>query len=87
MGRCRLRIQVCGCHLWVSRDDGRPVEVGRDVLQKIKNEAFGPDVRAVEVFPPESDKVDDENIRHIFAVPEGLLPSGLRGWDGLEGRP
>lgn len=46
--------------------------------QRIKNEIFGPERVAVEVFPAQSELVDDANLYHIWILPEGQrLPFGL----------
>jgi hypothetical protein len=44
---------------------------------------LGEDVLAIEVFPSENNKVDEVNCRHLFLIPEGILPTGLTGWDEL----
>lgn len=72
--------QFDGAHLRVRRLDGRPVRCGWDALYRIKNDVAGPDARCVEVFPPSADLVDELNIRHLFVVPDGVLPPGLHGW-------
>jgi hypothetical protein len=47
--------------------------------QRIKNELLGPERAAVEVFPPTSELMDEANIYHLWAIPEGThLPFGLR---------
>ena len=40
-----------------------------DQMQAIKNEWFGPDVAAVEVYPAECDLVDNGNFRHLWRSP------------------
>lgn len=46
--------------------------------QRIKNELFGPERIAVEVFPAESDLVDVANMYHIWVLPIRIrLPFGL----------
>ncbi|MCZ8516830.1 hypothetical protein O9H85_31595 [Paenibacillus filicis] len=46
--------------------------------QRIKNELFGPDRTAIEVFPAEVDLVDEANMYHIWILPRGMkLPFGL----------
>ena len=48
--------------------------------QKIKNELFGGERVAVEVFPKESELVVEANMYHIWVFPEGYsLPFGLKG--------
>ncbi|HJV46622.1 MAG TPA: hypothetical protein VJ824_12985 [Bacillota bacterium] len=47
--------------------------------QRIKNEIFGTDRTALEVFPSESDLVDEANMYHIWILPESMeLPFGLK---------
>lgn len=46
-----------------------------DVLQQIKNEYFGPDVTAIEVYPPAHEVVDEAPTRHLWEIPEDLAPS------------
>ena len=55
--------------LMIRPHDGRPV---RDwyVFQRIKNELIGAERTAIEVFPPESELVDDANIYHLWVLPE-----------------
>jgi len=71
-----------GAHLRVRRRDGRPVRCGWDALYRIKNDVAGLSARCVEVFPPRDEIVDEENMRHLFVVPDGVLPTGLHGWAG-----
>lgn len=40
-------------------------------LQRIKDELVGPEARAVEVYPPASELVDDCNLYHLWVWPEG----------------
>lgn len=63
--------QVATRHLRVqrmSRGDG----IGWDVLQRIKDEMLGPDVLAIEVYPPADAVVNAANIRHLWEVPADL---------------
>lgn len=47
--------------------------------QQIKNELFGPECLAIEVFPPESELVDAANMYHIWVFPmDRKLPFGLK---------
>jgi len=47
--------------------------------QRIKNELFGPERTAIEVFPAESELVDAANMYHIWLLPEGCdLPFTLK---------
>lgn len=46
--------------------------------QRIKNEIFGPERVAVEVFPAVTELVDEANLYHIWIMPPGgRLPFGL----------
>jgi hypothetical protein len=48
--------------------------------QRIKNEIFGPERVAIEVFPAESELADAANMYHIWVLPAGTrLPFGLDG--------
>lgn len=50
--------------------------------QKIKNELFGKERVAVEVFPRESELVDEANMYHLWVFQEGFsLPFGLKVGD------
>jgi hypothetical protein len=40
--------------------------------QRIKNEIFGPERVAVEVFPKESELVDATNMYHLWILPKGM---------------
>jgi len=62
-------------HLKVRRVDGSE-GIPWDVLQMVKNTAFGPTVAAVEIYPDWNDVVDDANMRHLWRVPDELrLPN------------
>jgi hypothetical protein len=65
-----------GRHMIVAREGGGPVRCGWDTLQRLKNEYLGEDACAVEVFPPQSEVVDEVNWRHLWEVPSA--PSLLR---------
>jgi hypothetical protein len=69
--------------LRIWRHDNQPIRTGWDTLQSIKNEMLGEDVLAIEVFPPEDCKIDEVNCRHLWLIPEGILPTGMTGWDSL----
>lgn len=75
-----------GVHLKIRRRDRQPLTCGWDLLYAIKNLVVGPDVRMVEVFPPAAELVDEEHTRHLFVVPDGVLPPGLHGW-GISKEP
>lgn len=65
-----------GRRMIVAREDGGPVRCGWDTLQRLKNEYLGEEVCAVEVFPPQSEVVDEVNWRHLWEVQDA--PSLLR---------
>ena len=47
-------------------------------MQRIKNELAGEQTVGVEVYPAQTDVVDQANIYHIWCMPEGFaLPFGL----------
>lgn len=56
--------------LAICRHDGAEVRGWSD-LQRIKNELCGPEVAAVEIYPPASELVDEANMRHLFVLPVG----------------
>ena len=46
--------------------------------QRIKNELFGGEYAAIEVFPKESELVDEANMYHIWVLPKSMaLPFGI----------
>lgn len=46
--------------------------------QRIKNLIVGPQRLAIEVFPPESELVDQADVFHLWVLPDGFqLPFGL----------
>ena len=63
-------------HLIIRRHDGQPVTATWDVLQQIKDDMLGPDVLAIEVYPPTENVVDEANWRHLWTVPLALFPLG-----------
>lgn len=46
-------------------------------MQRIKNELAGEAATAVEVYPPQSEVVDEANMFHFWVLPDGL-PFSLR---------
>jgi len=69
-------------HLILRRHDEGLIFPWAD-MQRIKDELCGAERVAVEVFPPQSQLVDDANCRHLWAMPDGFaLPFGLHleGW-------
>jgi hypothetical protein len=53
------------------RRDGSRVHRWAD-LQRIKDEILGPDARAVEIYPPRGQLLDDVNMYHLWAWPSDL---------------
>jgi hypothetical protein len=54
-------------HLSICRIDRGPCHDWRD-FQRIKNELVGPEVQAVEIYPPESALVDTANQYHLWCI-------------------
>ena len=61
-------------HLKVRRHDGGTNHLTWDELMVIKNEMLGEEACAIELFPCASDVVNEANIRHLWELPEGILP-------------
>ena len=60
------------------RRNDESVDVTWADKQRIKNELFGAERIAVEVFPAVSELIDDANIYHLWILPEGMkLPFRL----------
>jgi hypothetical protein len=55
-------------HLKVWRVDNKD-GITWDELQAIKDEALGSDTRAIEIYPPAYEVVDETNTRHLWAIP------------------
>ena len=50
--------------------------------QRIKNELFGRDALAIEVFPKMSRLIDEANMYHLWVLPDGFeMPFGLHQHD------
>ncbi len=64
-------------HLKVRRHDGRTNRLTWDELMMIKNDMLGEDVFTVEIFPRDCDVVNEANMRHLWELPEGVLPEGF----------
>ena len=58
-------------HLRIRRLDDLPITEYL-IFQEIKNEFFGKDAVAVQVFPKESDYIDNTNTYHLFS------------WEGID---
>ncbi len=54
-----------------------------DDLQEVKNAIWGREVVAIEVYPPESRRVDSGNWRHLWRLRDGEFWPDLRG-EGVE---
>ena len=64
-------------HLKVRRHDGRTNHLTWDELMVIKNEMLGEEALAIELFPRDRDVVNEADIRHLWELPEGVLPEGF----------
>lgn len=66
--------------VWLSirRQDRQPIRDWRDI-QRIKNELFGPENEAVELYPAESRLMDTSNQYHVFVLkdPKIRFPFGV----------
>lgn len=63
--------------LMVRRNDAAPIRSWSD-MQRIKNELMGDHRVAVEIYPAESDVVDQANMYHLWVYPDGVrLSFGL----------
>ena len=58
----------------VSRRGG----ISWDTLQQIKNEIAGDEAVAIEIYPPESQVVDELNMRHLWVMPPDMPLPTLR---------
>jgi len=77
--RCRDEITEWGIvsRIMVRRNDGGTNVPWAD-MQRVKNEIMGQERLAIQIFPPESDLVDDANIYHLWVMPDGFtMPFGL----------
>lgn len=62
-------------HLKVWREDEKS-GISWDELQEVKDFVLGPEVMAIEIYPPRSEIVDEVNMRHLWEVPPGVpLPN------------
>jgi hypothetical protein len=60
---------IAAIKVMVQRHDDRPIPGHWRQLQNIKNELFGVDATAIEVYPPESELVDVANIYWLWVIP------------------
>lgn len=59
------------CYRIMIRDNlARPIHNWHD-FQRIKNELFGEEFEAIELYPKQSQLVDDANIYHLWILPQG----------------
>jgi hypothetical protein len=66
-------------HLWIRRHDGKMTNSWSE-LQRIKNELTHSERTAVQVYPKESQLVDEANMAHLWVYPENYnLPFRLLG--------
>lgn len=66
--------------IWLSikRRDKKVIHDWRH-LQRIKNELVGYDREAIEIYPPDSQLVDEANQFHLWVMPAGMVsPVGFR---------
>lgn len=61
-------------YLRIYRDDDKPMS-WREVWETFQN--VYPGRWAIEMFPPESELVDEANVYHLFMLPEGDEPAGV----------
>ncbi len=64
-------------HLWVIHDG----TITWDQLQDIKNNIWGADARAIEVYPAESDVVNSLHCRHLWRLGPADFAPDLLGND------
>ena len=48
-----------------------------DELQRVKHEVGYGEAQAIEVYPPDSEVVDDANMRHLWILPEPVTVGAL----------
>jgi hypothetical protein len=64
-----LRLSVCRTSVVAGRwADG----ISWDDLQRLKREAGYGDAQAIEIYPPDSDVIDDANMRHLWILTKPL---------------
>lgn len=84
-------VHVCLCRLIDGEEAGRVHLAIRTIsnaeppwrdLQRIKNELFGPERLAVQVYPADSRLIDQADMYHLFILPTGTeLGFGLHSLD------
>jgi len=81
--RRRVVVRDLGHRMTVHRSDESRGPIPWEVLQDAKDRTWGPDVTAVEVYPPAGRVVNELALRHLWRVPDGYtLPdlSNRRLW-------
>ena len=62
----------------IKRIDQAQTRSWRD-FQRIKNELVDPEWEGIEIFPPESELIDQANQYHLWVMRPGLIKFGFRG--------
>lgn len=66
-------------YLSIKRRDKKPIHDWR-ALQRIKNELVGEEYEAIEIYPRESELIDEANQYHLWVMEKGrICPVGFRG--------
>lgn len=68
-------------HLKVTCPNSPDVPIPWEDLQHLKDEYLGPETLAVEIYPPADRLVNEISARHLWEVPEAVLPIGFRRRD------
>ncbi|UWS78504.1 hypothetical protein N1037_14645 [Phaeobacter sp. G2] len=71
----RVHVDETLGHLWVEHDGS----ISWDKLQEIKNQVWGSETAAIEVYPPQSRVVNNKTIRHLWRLGEHDFCPDLRG--------
>lgn len=81
-GGMRLTVQRVSDSILVRPENrsGRPLSW--EELQEAKSEAGFGGVWAVEIYPPDRDAVNVNDLRHLWVVPESTLPFAWRSAEG-----
>ena len=77
MQKMELEHKLNGRWLQVWREDGTD-GITWDELQNIKNEVFGKEAWAFEIFPPESELINTRNVRHLWLAKDGKFLPNLK---------
>lgn len=65
-------------HFQIWRRDGEEIRMTWSELQAIKNEMCGEDAALIEVFPAESNVVNEVNRRHFWGYPVPLFMKAVK---------